>query len=128
MTGTLDRVPVHMPLKPVCIWRLGVADNFWVKDEFEMYSNLGAINYWQKAQRGLFTRLTHQDHSDIVTYLTERKLDNGLHRFIIPGSETGKALSDLEAMNITFATLFPDLRGAALQANVASVWRFLGAD
>jgi hypothetical protein len=48
-----------------------------------------------------------------------------LHRLVIPGGEAGKALHDLENMNITFATLFPDLRGAALQANIGPTWRFL---
>jgi len=46
--------------------------------------------------------------------------------FLIPGRETAKALFDLEAMNITFATLFPDLRGAAIQANIGPTWRILG--
>ena len=73
----------------------------------------------------MFTRLTHQQHLDLTSYLAERGELQRLCRFAIPGAETGKALSDLEAMNITYASLFPDLRGAALQANMGMTWRFL---
>ncbi len=96
-------------------------------DEFEVLSSLSAVNYWQKAQLGVFTRLTHNDHVDIASYLAKRKLLGQLMQFVIPGSETNKALSDLESMNITYASLFPDLRGAAMQANVGMTWKFLGA-
>lgn len=126
LAGTLDQNAIVWPTQPVCIWRLGVTKDLLVPGEFEVLSSLSAVNYWQKAQLGVFTRLTHEEHLDIVSYLAERKLLGRLKRFVIPGSETLKALSDLEAMNITYATLFPDLRGAAIQANVGMTWRLTG--
>lgn len=125
-SGTLDQEPVSLPTEPVCIWRLSVSNELWVDGEFAAMTALAAVNYWQKAQNGLFTRLTHKDHIDVVSYLKSRNLAQRLHRFAIPGAEAGKALSDLEAMNVTFATLFPDCRGAALQANIGPTWKFLG--
>ena len=70
------------------------------------------------------------EHDLVAVFrVVEGQLERGelqrLCRFAIPGAETGKALSDLEAMNITYASLFPDLRGAALQANIGMTWRFL---
>lgn len=95
--------------------------------EFELLSSLSPANFWQKAQSGVFTRLTHNEHLDIGAYLVDRKLSQCLHRFIIPGAETVKALCELELMNITYATLFPDLRGAAIQANIGLTWKIMGA-
>ena len=126
LAGTLGQSAMFWPTQPVCIWRLGVTKDMKVDDEFEVLSSHSAVNYWQKAQLGVFTRLTHEEHLDIVSYLAERDLLGRLKRFVIPGSETLKALSDLEAMNITYATLFPDLRGAAIQANVGMTWRLTG--
>lgn len=126
LAGTLDQSGIVLPTEPVCIWRLGVTKDMMVAGEFEVLSSHSAVNYWQKAQLGVFTRLTHEEHLDVVSYLAERNLLERLKRFVIPGSETLKALSDLEAMNITYATLFPDLRGAAIQANVGMIWRLFG--
>ncbi|MGR3716991.1 MAG: FRG domain-containing protein [Thermohalobaculum sp.] len=125
-SGSLALEALYWPTNPVCIWRLGIGNELWIVGEFEHLSSLSHINYWQKAQSGLFTRLTHSDHLDIETYLEDRDIDDRLHRFIVPGSEAIKALHDLESMNITFARLFPDLRGAAIQANVGKTWQFAG--
>jgi hypothetical protein len=123
--GLLSTEAIAMPQHPICIWRLGLIPELMVPGEFEVLTSQSSRNYWQKAQRGAFTRLRHQFHVDLESYLTERSLLHRLRRFVIPGSETGKALGDLELMNITYATLFPDLKGAAMQANIGPDWRFL---
>jgi len=72
----------------------------------------------QRAQRGVFSRLTHEKHLDVASYLAGVKLDETpLWKYLIPRSETTFALSELRLMNITYATMFPDVHGAALQAN-----------
>lgn len=124
--GTLTQHAMIMTPEPVCIWRLCITENLFVPDEFEELSILSNVNYWQKAQAGVFTRLTHEDHVDVCSYLAERGLLDQLEKFLIPGNEAWRALGDLETMNITFASLFPDLRGAALQANIGATWSFLG--
>lgn len=124
LNGTLEHGPLFMPREPVCIWRLSIADELWVQEEFVPLNSLAAVNFWQKAQCGIFTRLIHNDHLDVVDYLASRKLESRLHRFVIQGSETCKALSELESMNITYSTLFPDLRGTAIQANVGGLGGF----
>lgn len=115
-----------IPHKPVAIWALADSPKLVVEGEFEIISSRAAINYWQKAQRGLFTKLTHDVYVDVERYLASRDLGQSLERYVIPGGEASKALSDLMRMNIMYATLFPDLRGAALQANVADVYVGLG--
>jgi len=125
-SGNLSQGAINSVTSPVCIIRLGIAKELWVNDEFELQTSLSAINYWQKAQSGVFTRLTHSKYLDIETYLESRGIKDRLHRFVVPGSEAFKALHDLELMNITFASLFPDLRGAAMQANVGKTWQFAG--
>ena len=125
-SGNLAHGAIYGPTDPICIWRISIGNELLIDGEFELLSSLSQINYWQKAQSGVFTRLTHSDHLDIETYLELRGIEDRLHRFIVPGSETFKALHDLESMNITFARLFPDLRGAAIQANIGNTWRFTG--
>jgi len=124
--GTMNQHATILTPEPVCVWRLGITEDMWVPDEFNELRSLSNVNYWQKAQAGVFTRLTHDDHIDVCSYLAERGLQAQLDKFLIPGTETWKALGDLETMNITFASLFPDLRGAAIQANIGTTWRILG--
>ena len=65
-------------------------------------------------------------HVDLESYLHSRGLVTYLERYEIPGQEMGKALSDLELMGITYARLFPDLEGAAAQANIWASIQNLG--
>ncbi|HEX3555226.1 MAG TPA: FRG domain-containing protein [Thermoanaerobaculia bacterium] len=86
--------------------------------QIEILSSRIDFGHRQRAQRGVFTRLTSNDHFDLESYLTSRRLmPPPLRKYTIPGAEAGKAIMELRMMNITFATLYPDLDGAALQAN-----------
>lgn len=126
LAGTLAKSPIDFPSNSVCVWRLGLFPELFIEKEFELIKTLSPVNFWQKAQGGVFTRLTHDDHVDVRSYLSARGLIDHLTQFILPGREITKALHDMEAMNITYATLFHDLRGAALQANVGYTWKMLG--
>ena len=70
-----------------------------------------------RVQRTVFTRLTHQTHLDLVSYLDSRGQLVYITMFTIPEAHTWRALAQLRDMNITHASLFPDLDGAALEAN-----------
>jgi hypothetical protein len=126
-SGTISNAPVLMPTNPVCVWRISNAPDLAISGEFEVERSLSARNYWQKAQSGVFTRLTHSRYVDLESYFRHRSLLSRICRFVVPGNQTGRALHDLEQMNITFATLFPDLKGAAMQANIGMTWRLIGA-
>jgi hypothetical protein len=54
----------------------------------------------------------------IESCLATRGLAHCLEYYDIPKSQGFRALRDLALMNITPATLFPDLQGAATQANI----------
>ena len=125
MSGRLEQEDVCSPSEDVCVWRLGISQDLWIKDEFEFLSSHEAVNRRQKAQLGAFTRLSHDEHLDLESYLKSRSQLDRLTRFVIPGSETWKALHDLNLMNINFATVYPDLYGAAMQANAASMLMLL---
>jgi hypothetical protein len=120
--GTLEQAAgIRPPTQQVAIWRLGCHENLWINDEFELVTALSSVNFWQKAQQGVFTRLNHSEHADVESYLRSRNAESGLTAFLLPGGDALTALADLKDMNITYATLFPDLRGAALHANFASI-------
>ena len=95
-------------------------------DEFQLVTHRREQFHRQRAQAGLFTRLRHDTFLDIESYLTSRDLAHHLERIEIPIGEVGKALNDLRLMNITYATLFPDSDGAALEANLAPIIAQLG--
>ncbi len=119
--GVISYAPIYPPRENIAVWRLGVSEGLWVAGEFDCLNNLSAGNLHQKAQSGLFTRLRHRDIADLETYLEQRGMSDHLEVFEIAASDALGALADLKDMNITFATLFPDLRGAAMHANFASI-------
>ena len=65
-------------------------------------------------------------HIDIESYLRSRNLAQFLFRYEIRAQEMGKALCDLDLMNIHESTLFPDLNGAAARANTGHLLESLG--
>ena len=84
----------------------------------EIVNSRTDIGHRQRAQRGVFTRLTHDTHFCLEDYLESLQPKHPpLRKYIVPGWTASEAIRDLRMMNITFATLFPDLTGAALQAN-----------
>jgi hypothetical protein len=116
-TGTHQTNVSYGPGK-IAVWELVVAGGVEIRGEFEVFSSRVDRAHRQKAQQGLFTRLTHDVHLDIEAYLRARGIGHHLGKYEISGSEMAKALSDLNLMNINPATMFPDLDGAAAMANL----------
>ncbi len=105
----------------VAIWALVLTDELEVKGEFELLRpqiDFPPHSYRLQAQQSVLTRLKHRDHVDLESYMVGRGLGNCLERYEISGDEVGTALKELTQMNITFASLFPDLGGAAQQTNI----------
>jgi len=121
--GTPTPGAIYPATEPVAIWGIANSKELEIVGEFEFLTSRAAINYWQKAQKGLFTKLTHEIYVDVEMYLASRDLGHRLERYVIPGQEAMAALGDLARMNITYASLFPDLRGAALHANLSYVYQ-----
>lgn len=125
--GTLAGTPKYYDAgggpKPVVIWELIECGNIQLPGEFEIIGHRVTSAHRQRAQQGMFTKLTHGTHLDLESYLIARKLTVYLRRYEIPGSEVYKALRDLDLMNIKFVTLFPDFFGAVRQANI---WKTMG--
>ncbi|MEZ4502733.1 MAG: FRG domain-containing protein [Dehalococcoidia bacterium] len=110
----------------VAVWGMDTRDVF-VPDEFERLDPLPYSNARQRAQQGLFTRLTHAVFRDVESYLADRGLaGDHLIRWTIPGTEIDEALFALRQMTITVGTLFPDLAGAAEEVNLANMWSTFG--
>lgn len=107
------------PHKPLVIWALACYNEIFVENEFRLLDTPEFRNVRLHAQQGLFTYLMHDVYVDVESYLMSRQHGVRLEKFIIPGYEAGKALHDLNLMGINNAVLFPDLTGAALQANMS---------
>jgi hypothetical protein len=123
--GLPDWVPT-LPNSNVAIWALAPYTDIFDPGIFELLDARKDHFYRQRAQLGVFTRLRHDIHLDTATYLEARNIGHFLERIEIPGSEMGKALNDLRLMNITYASLFPDLDGAVKEANLGPTISQLG--
>lgn len=104
----------------VAVWELGGFDQL-TNDELHVFASRTDAARRQKAQQGLLTILRHATHLDLQSYLESRGLASRLTKYVIPGTAFPTALADLTAMNLSHATLFPDLDGAARQANFDAV-------
>lgn len=123
----------HIRLKtsdcPIAVWELSTPTDLFVDGEFELIDNSRFELHRQRAQSGVFTHLEHTGYIDIASYLESREMGSCLERYEIPCStevDVCTALSDLQRMNIDFATLIPDPRGAARQANLGFTLNWLG--
>ena len=102
----------------VTIWALNDVQDLLRAGEFELVAPRSFSNPRQRAQRGVFTRLTHRQHFDVANYLASRGRAASLKRWEIPASQVMLAIDDVEMANITHSTLFPELTGAAAEANM----------
>jgi len=102
----------------VYVYSLLLTNNMFVKNKFEIVKlpRYFGTRIW--AQAGLFTKLDSKQHIDIESYLTYRKMAYCILCYKIPFSAGYEALSDFKKMNISYSRLFPDLFGAALEANI----------
>jgi hypothetical protein len=106
----------------VAVWALKVGTLLSRATELHILNPRIDIGHRQRSQRGLFTRLNHPAHLDIESYLDTLQLEEPpLRKYVIPGRDVARALTELGLMNITFATMYPDLLGAALQTNFETV-------
>ncbi len=84
----------------------------------EVVNSRTDLGHRQRAQRGVFTRLSNSEHLCLEDFLESLQPEHPpLRKYLVPGWEASNAIRELRLMNITFATLFPDLTGAVLQAN-----------
>lgn len=115
----------------VAIWSFKVS-RAWPQDapppDLKVVESRTDIGHRQRAQRGVFTKLTHESFFCVEDYLESlAPKEPPLRLYLVPAWQAPKAIKELRMMNITFATLFPDLHGAALQANFELVMPVLSA-
>ncbi len=104
---------------PLAVWELAYSGDMLVPGEIEIFIARTDHAHRQKAQSGCFSLLTHSTAADLESYLATRQLAFRLLRYEFPGWEIPKALWNLRLMNITYSSLFPDLDGAAIEANMS---------
>jgi hypothetical protein len=102
----------------VRVWAMAMWDEIEIPGQFEIVRAYPRASARQRAQSGLFTRLRSEEHLEVVPYFASRGLTDHLVAYDLPIDAASHAMRDLQLMNITPATLFPDLHGAAWQANV----------
>lgn len=114
----------------VAVWALRTDSNLKEKEAFTILQStlkFSPVTYRVHTQRGVFTRLTHDTHFDLESYLKSEQLGHQLTKFLIPREEGFKAVKDLERMSISYSTIFPDVEGAALQCNIDKAIKLLGS-
>ena len=104
----------------VRVWALALWEPVEIPGEFEIIRSRGKFGARQRAQSSVFTKLRSQDYLELEPYLESRGLGDYLVGYDLPLDAAAHAWRDLQLMNIMPATLFPDIYGAAWQANIDS--------
>jgi hypothetical protein len=112
--------------EPVAVWELQYDDTITKPGEFEILTSRRADARRQKAQAGLFSYLMDVSAVALDDYMANRGHGRRLKRYEIPGGSVLQGLASLRQMNIMYGTLFPDLDGAAVEANTYSTMIGLG--
>lgn len=106
----------------ITLWQLNYVEEVLEKGgELEILFPRPPLARRQIHQRGVFTRLTHDIHVDLETYLVSIDKAGYLARYDLPGSDYRNALADLRLMGISQAFLYQDLDGAAREANLGVI-------
>jgi len=117
----LEEIISDKSAAPVAIWSFmshRVSQGGHPPQGLEIVSSRTDIGHRQRAQQGVFTRLSQGAYLCLEDYLKSLQPKHPpLLKYLVPGWEASAAIRELRMMNITFATLFPDLTGAVLQAN-----------
>ena len=102
----------------VSIWRLNIWDlNKW-PDELEILVPATRSGSRARAQQCAFTKLEAKNEIDLKEFLESRGCISWLTRYDLDMNDAAVALKALKLMNISYLTLFPDVAGAAMDANV----------
>lgn len=121
-------VSIHESANYISVWELKRDDRLEeLRPEFEIIYSRIDQSHRQKAQRGCFTYLKSNDHLELECYLTSKGLGHALTQYWIPECEAITALYNLNLMNIRYASLFPDIEGAAVHANTNWITRLDGS-
>jgi hypothetical protein len=95
----------------VVVWQLKVEDSD-KSDYFDVLLDAHDVNFRQKAQKGCFTYLMHDDYHTLEKmFFAENKQRLTKHIIVIDTNERDdiiNSLSDLREMNITYSSLFPE--------------------
>jgi hypothetical protein len=126
--GFWGAVPQHWGKSPVVVWELRDAEALVSEGELQLLTDVSAASAnRQRAQEGVFTFLDHPDHADLESYLTARGKGDHLTGYFLPGSAFKDAFVDLTKRNVNYATIYPDVLGAAKQANIDAVTKLFTA-
>jgi FRG domain len=104
-------------IEQIAIWSLDTTSAFWGNDQGASILNVPFYkNARLRNQDGCFTIL-RAPFENLEGYLNAFDGDDTvLIKYQIPFNERVKALSDLDAMGITFRTVYPELDGCAMSA------------
>lgn len=107
----------HKIESSVAIFKLNLWEDLFTENEFEILRTVNPIGSRMNAQSGCFTILK-TDHRNMDEYLESIGKSDYLEKFIINGKLATEILSYLHEIEIDTFSLFPDLTGAALHANI----------
>ena len=108
--------------KNVTIWRLSIDPTIQNLNGLSVRDDALPGNLRLHAQHALFTALESDEHIDLASYLASEGLADHLVRIDIPTRQAMEALAHLGQMGITDRTLFPDVDGAARDANTRDLY------
>ncbi len=112
--GKVSPGKVAFPEAPIAIWEFSWNGELETKEPDLQLVHKGMLtNARQRAQGGRFTQIVGTSAQDLIQFLRDRKATAALRVFEIDGAVMQDAMSDFALMNLSYATLYPDLDGIA---------------
>jgi hypothetical protein len=125
--GFWGAVPQNWGKTSVAVWELRNSKSLLIQDEFRLIAGVPPSATRQRAQSGVFTFLDHRDYADLETYFASRGKADHLTQYVLAGSMFKDAFVDLTKRGINYASIYPDVVGAAQQANIDAVSKLFTA-
>lgn len=100
----------------VCLYKLNGWPDLFTENELEYIEPVDKIGTRMNAQSCCFTNLK-TEHDGIEEYLVSKNKSDYLEKYLIPSHLTKEIISYLFEIGITPFTMYPDLTGAAWDAN-----------
>jgi hypothetical protein len=111
----------------VAIWELQLGEWLTHQDSLRIVEShwLNRWSYRLRAQSGVLIRFENDEFIDLASWLRATSHLSSLRVITVPETAIPEALLDLRDMGISEFTMFPDLDGAAREANVVHRIEFL---
>ena len=110
--------------KPFVVFKLNCYNDIFNDDEFKIIQSINEIGSRMHAQSAWLTELRTNDYVCLEDYLEDIGKGDYLEKFIIDSKLIKEIIFHLHESEISAFSMYPDLKGAALDANTNMIGKY----